>query len=54
VRDEKIDFVKKQRTPPQDRKYRETLGDAQFAITVLAVGACILIILTLSITLWVT
>nr|WP_184280463.1 hypothetical protein [Serratia fonticola] len=46
--------MKKQHTSPQDRRYRETLGDAQFAIAVLVIAAGTLIILTLSITLWVT
>ncbi|WP_431222028.1 hypothetical protein ACQ86O_16640 [Serratia sp. L9] len=54
VRDENMDVVKKQRGSTQDRKYRETLGDAHFAVTVLVITACTLIILILSITLWVT
>ncbi|MFI8415713.1 hypothetical protein ACQKDS_05285 [Serratia sp. NPDC078593] len=36
----------------QDKKYRETLGDAQFAILVLAIASCSLIFFTLVVILW--
>jgi hypothetical protein len=46
--------VKQQRNTSQDKNYRETLGDAQFAVIVLAIASCSLIIFTLSVTLWLT
>ncbi|WP_338858292.1 hypothetical protein WCU37_14440 [Serratia marcescens] len=50
----KNDLVKQQRDASTDKNYRETLGDAQFAIVVLAMASCSLIIFTLAVTLWVT
>ncbi|EOY5051480.1 MULTISPECIES: hypothetical protein [Serratia] len=50
----KTDLVKQERNASTDKNYRETLGDAQFAIVVLAVASCSLIIFTLAVTLWVT
>ncbi|MGM7651202.1 hypothetical protein [Serratia marcescens] len=46
--------MKQQRNASTDKNYRETLGDAQFAIVVLTVASCSLIIFTLAVTLWVT
>ncbi|WP_139282272.1 hypothetical protein [Serratia marcescens] len=50
----KTDLVKQQRNASTDKNYRETLGDAQFAVVVLAVASCSLIIFTLAVTLWLT
>ncbi|MEL5501666.1 hypothetical protein [Serratia ureilytica] len=50
----KADLVKQQRNALTDKNYRETLGDAQFAIVVLAIASCSLIIFTLTVTLWLT
>ncbi|WP_261416209.1 hypothetical protein [Serratia entomophila] len=46
--------MKRQRNTSPDKNYRETLGDAQFAIAVLVVASCSLIIFTLTVTLWLT
>ncbi|HEI8864581.1 TPA: hypothetical protein SLG40_004709 [Serratia odorifera] len=44
--------MKEQRNTSHDKKYRETLGDAQFAILVLALASGSLLFFTLAVTLW--
>ncbi|WP_410015777.1 hypothetical protein [Sodalis sp. C49] len=45
--------MKKSRFVQRDRAYRETLGDAQFAIAVLAIAAGTLISFVMVVTLWI-
>ncbi|MBU3894282.1 hypothetical protein HF675_10080 [Serratia sp. JUb9] len=48
----KTELVRQRRNTPQDKTYRDTLGDAQFAVLVLLVASGTLIFFTLAATLW--
>ncbi|HDJ1440129.1 MULTISPECIES: hypothetical protein [Serratia] len=48
----KTELVRQRRNTPQDKTYRDTLGDAQFAVLVLLIASGALIFFTLAATLW--